>query len=253
MKANLKETICHILQRLNAYTKVVETQTFTALGKPWVFRRIGNVVYIDAPLDSDASISAGVNTIGTLGASMRPAHNTYLKCTNINDDVRLFIFPDGTVSLYTPYAWSGLHNCGFSGMSYIVGGVLRNPVIAILSAIGGGLNEGHSQRIADRGVKTPIHGNSRRSWRAGNSYQHSVDFAEYKAIQKVVFHVSYLGILQLHWFGINHIFYRAKSKLGDICKLDRQKERICSSQYNHIGICDCISNNIAISGRRCAA
>lgn len=99
-----------------------QSQTITALGKWWVFRRIGNVVYVDAPNDSTSSVVAGTNTIGTLNTGLRPSNVQYLKCTNIDADVRLIINTNGVVQLYSSTAWSGAHNCGFSGMSYIVGG-----------------------------------------------------------------------------------------------------------------------------------
>lgn len=97
-----------------------QSQTITALGKQWIFRRIGSVVYVDAPGDSNASISAGMNTVGTLNTGLWPTNPVYLKCTNINDDVRLIIDnTTGAIKLYAPYAWSGAHNCAFCGNSYL--------------------------------------------------------------------------------------------------------------------------------------
>lgn len=114
MKLDLKEWIAKV--------STTETQTITAVGKVWKFTRIGNVVYVDASSDSNASISGGLTLLGTLNASMRPQYNVYLKCTNWNDDVRLMIDPNGAVNLYIPYSISGTHNLGFSGYSFIVGG-----------------------------------------------------------------------------------------------------------------------------------
>ena len=123
---DVKKLLGKMLERLNNYTKVAETQTFTALNKSWKFRRIGNVVYVDSPSDACGSIPAGTSSIGTLQASMRPENNVYLKCTNNNADWRLYIAPTGAVSFYHPTATSGAVNCGFSGYSFIVGGVLHN-------------------------------------------------------------------------------------------------------------------------------
>ena len=96
-----------------------QTQTLTALGKSWYFARIGRVVYIDAPNDTTANVSAGNNTIGTLNAGLRPTAIQYLKCTNVNADVRLVINTNGTVQLYSTSAWTGAHNCGVSGYCYL--------------------------------------------------------------------------------------------------------------------------------------
>ena len=119
---DIKKLLTKILLRFNNYTKVAETQTFTALNKSWKFRRIGNVVYVDASSDANGSIPAGTSSIGTLPASMRPENNVYLKCTNNNADWRLYIAPSGAVTFYHPTATSGAVNCGFSGYSFIAGG-----------------------------------------------------------------------------------------------------------------------------------
>lgn len=126
---DVKKLLAKIMLRLNNYTKVVETQTFTALNKQWRFRRIGNVVYVDSPSDASGSVPAGTSSIGTLTASMRPDNNVYLKCTNNNADWRLYIAPSGAVTFYHPTATSGAINCGFCGYSFIVGGVLHNRII----------------------------------------------------------------------------------------------------------------------------
>ena len=96
-----------------------QAQTLTALGKSWYFTRIGRVVYIDAPNDTTVNVSAGNNTIGTLNSGLRPTAIQYLKCTNVNADVRLVINTNGTVQLYSASAWTGAHNCGFSGYCYL--------------------------------------------------------------------------------------------------------------------------------------
>ena len=84
---DVKKLLAKILLRLNNYTKVVETQTFTHLGKFWTFRRIGNIVFVDAPNDMSGTVAAGSTNIGTLNASLRPGYNVYLKCTNQNASV----------------------------------------------------------------------------------------------------------------------------------------------------------------------
>lgn len=119
---DIKKLLTKILLRLNNYTKVAETQTFTHLGKSWTFRRIGNIVFVDAPNDMSGTVAAGSTNIGTLNASLRPGYNVYLKCTNVNADVRLLIYPSGQITFYHPTATSGATNCGFSGYSFIVGG-----------------------------------------------------------------------------------------------------------------------------------
>lgn len=119
---DVKKLLTKILLRLNNYTKVVETQTITALNKTWVFRRIGNIVFIDASSDMSGTVPAGFTNIGTLNASLRPSYNVYLKCTNTNADIRLYVYPSGVVTFYHPTATSGATNCGFSGYSFIAGG-----------------------------------------------------------------------------------------------------------------------------------
>lgn len=100
------------------YPDVYQSQVFTALGKTWYFRKVGRIVYIDAPTDL-TSASSGVNAIGTLPAGMRPSAPVYLHSGNNTADFRLIISTDGTVQLYAPTAVSGATNCSFSGYSYI--------------------------------------------------------------------------------------------------------------------------------------
>lgn len=98
---------------------VAQSYTITALGKSWYFRRIGHTVYVDAPNDASGSIAAGTTQIGTLPDGLRPAYHVYLKCNNTTADVRLNIYPNGTVHFYHPSATSGAINCGFSGYTYM--------------------------------------------------------------------------------------------------------------------------------------
>lgn len=109
------------------YSKVVEEQTITALNKTWTFRRIGNIVFIDASADMSGTVSAGSTNIGTLNASLRPKYNVYLKCTNANLDIRLVIAPTGVVTFYHPSQTTGSQNCGFSGYAWIVGEGQASP------------------------------------------------------------------------------------------------------------------------------
>lgn len=105
-------------EKISDVTEVKERQTINALGKDWIFSKIGNVVYVDAPSDS-TSASTGTTTIGTLNASLCPKYTVYLKCTNSHMDIRLMIYTNGSVQFYTASGWSSSHNCGFSGYSYV--------------------------------------------------------------------------------------------------------------------------------------
>lgn len=161
MKLKLKKLMAEVLRRLIEYTSVVETQTITACGKSWTFRRMGNIVFIDAPNDIRTA-SAGFTTIGTLRASMRPGYYMQMQAGNIGgSDMRLIISEGGTVQFYTPSAISSAANCSFSGYSYIVGGVLRNPVISRLTAIftsflsGGDVDEAEAEKNADEAGSPP--------------------------------------------------------------------------------------------------
>ena len=129
---DVKKFLTKILLRLNNYTKVVETQTITAFNKTWTFRRIGNIVFIDASGDMSGTVAAGFTNIGTLNASLRPGYNVYLKCTNANADIRLYVYPSGQVTFYHPTATSGATNCGFSGYSFIVGGYFITAFMSTL-------------------------------------------------------------------------------------------------------------------------
>ena len=102
------------------YPNVFQSQTFTALGKVWYFKRVGQIVYIDAPADATSS-SSGYNTIGTLPVGMRPSIPLYLHSGNNTADFRLVVNTSGVVQLWAPYAMSSAYNCSFSGYSYIAG------------------------------------------------------------------------------------------------------------------------------------
>lgn len=121
---SLKEYMTELttaLSNLIAKTKVTETQTFTACGKVWTFRRIGNVVWFDAPNDG-SGIAAGNNSIGTLRESMRPGYTVRLPIANMTQTLNFVnITTAGVITLYSTAASSGARNCATSG-SYIVGG-----------------------------------------------------------------------------------------------------------------------------------
>lgn len=151
---DIKKWMAKVSARLNTHTKVVETQTMTALGKTWTFRRIGNVVWLDAPNDS-TGVVAGSNTIGTLNLSMRPAITQYIAPGNVDVGASGFLIIDGNgpVRFYSWAAASAARNCGFS-TSFIVGGVLLNSIFKAFSRftssrIGGGVDAG-CQEIADK-------------------------------------------------------------------------------------------------------
>lgn len=97
-------------RRLDAVGK---TQTFTALGKDWTFRRIGSVVYLDAPADI-SNCPSGLNSIGTLDADMRPTINVYARVQNNTINAFATINSLGEVYVYSPTAISTATNFAFS-------------------------------------------------------------------------------------------------------------------------------------------
>lgn len=116
MKLDLKEWIDKITKMFT----VSQVQEFTACGKVWTFRRIGNVVFLDAPEDIRTA-SSGFNTIGTLPTGMRP---TYYQRIHIGNSTRgdfLQISTTGLVQYYATSAISSALNSSFS-TSFIVGG-----------------------------------------------------------------------------------------------------------------------------------
>lgn len=116
MKLDLKELVNKIT---SAFT-VSQTQEFTACGKTWTFRRVGSVVYLDAPADIRTA-SQGLNTIGTLPIGMRPSYIQRLHIGNSTIGHFLQISPSGLVQLYAISAITAAQNCSFS-TSFIVGG-----------------------------------------------------------------------------------------------------------------------------------
>lgn len=116
MKLDLKEWI----NKITTMFTVSQTQTFTACGKTWIFRRIGNIVFLDAPADISTASSGG-NTIGTLPIGMRPTYQQIIHIGNSTYGHFLTIYPSGLVQFYATSAISSAQNNSFS-TSYIVGG-----------------------------------------------------------------------------------------------------------------------------------
>lgn len=120
---NQNVTMATAIVNVNTYGwvspfRVVKSQTFSALGKSWYFRKIGRVVYVDSNSDI-SSAPAGATNIGTLDADMRPEFTTYIPCGNQAGATRfLTITPSGVVSVYTSSAITSATNFGFHD-SYI--------------------------------------------------------------------------------------------------------------------------------------
>ena len=116
-----------LLTKITDSLRVTETEEFTALAKTWTFRRIGNIVFMDAPADSK-NVVAGYNAIGTLSASMRPTIGQRIAIGNSHNIAAfLEISTDGTIRFYSAQASSGARNCSLS-TSFIRGGVLRKSI-----------------------------------------------------------------------------------------------------------------------------
>lgn len=114
-----------LAKTLQAFT-VSQTVTFTAYNKPWIFRKVGCVVFFDAPNDGKG-FPAGTCTIGTLPVGMRP---TYTQRINLRNDSKAFRFvniePSGAVTMYNNTAYSSAVNCAVSSAFIAGGGVLHN-------------------------------------------------------------------------------------------------------------------------------
>ena len=110
---NVKKLLTQILSMLY----VSQTQTFTACGKNWGFRRIGKVVYVDAPSDI-TSTTSGWNSIGTLQTGLRPLSTKRIRPANRTDAMYMDIATTGVVRLYCPSAITSANNCALSS-SYI--------------------------------------------------------------------------------------------------------------------------------------
>lgn len=106
---NVKNTLAKVI----AMFTVSQTQTFTACGKNWAFRRIGNIVFLDAP-DDIRTASSGHNTIGTLPVGMRPKYNQRIHAGNNNEFQFVQINPSGVVQFYTSSAVTSAQNNSFS-------------------------------------------------------------------------------------------------------------------------------------------
>ena len=127
---NAKKAITEIAKMF----KVVETQSFTFGGKSWVFRRIGNIVFVEAT-DDIRTASAGTNTIGTLRESMRPDYTQRIGIANSTRGEFLNIYTNGGVYLYMPTATTSARNNSFCGR-YIArwGGYCLKAVFSRLCA-----------------------------------------------------------------------------------------------------------------------
>ena len=121
------------IAKLNGMFTISQTHTFTACGKDWYFRRIGNVVYFDSPADI-RSAASGVTTLGTLPIGMRPKYIQRLHVGNSNAFQFVQINPSGVVQFYTSAAVTSAQNNSFS-TSFIaeVGGVVRKLLKALQS------------------------------------------------------------------------------------------------------------------------
>lgn len=128
----VKALILKILDPL----RITETETFTALGKTWTFRKIGCVVYMDAPSDS-TNVVAGYNSIGILPESMRPDVQQRLAVGNgYNLNAFLEITTSGVVRMYSGVASSAARNCSFSTAFISGGGVLLNRLFCHRKVVG---------------------------------------------------------------------------------------------------------------------
>lgn len=125
MKLDLKEWI----NKITTMFTVSQTQTFTACGKNWEFRKIGNIVFLDASADIRTA-SSGMNTIGTLPVGMRPTYVQRIHIGNSTYGHFLQISPSGLVQFYAISAITSAQNNSFS-TSFIVGGVVRSLLKAL--------------------------------------------------------------------------------------------------------------------------
>lgn len=97
---------------------ISNTVTLQALGKDWTFRKIGPLVFMDAPADS-TGIIAGYNAIGTLPEGMRPISVVKVFSGNLfNINCSITINTSGSVVLYSASASAAARNCAFA-VSYI--------------------------------------------------------------------------------------------------------------------------------------
>lgn len=114
---DLKKLQTKILQALT----VSQTVTFTAYNKQWVFRKVGCVVFFDAPNDGKG-FPAGNCTIGTLPVGMRP---TYVQRICVGNDTPHMRFVNidtlGKVTMYNNTAYPNAVNCAVSS-AFIAGG-----------------------------------------------------------------------------------------------------------------------------------
>ena len=114
---DIKKLLTKILQALT----VSQTVTFTAYNKPWIFRKVGRVVFFDAPNDG-WGFPAGTCTIGTLPVGMRPM---YAQRVNVGNNSNAFRFinieASGVVTMYNNTAYSSAVNCAVSS-AFIAGG-----------------------------------------------------------------------------------------------------------------------------------
>ena len=108
-------------QAMNYLADMVEEEvvTFAKLSKNWTFRRIGKVVFLEAPADSK-NVVAGMNTIGTLPTSMRPISLLRVGIGNgASTSAFLQIGTDGVVQFYSAQAAASARNCSIS-TSFVV-------------------------------------------------------------------------------------------------------------------------------------
>ena len=93
----------------------VKTQSFTAMGKTWEFRKVGKVVHVNAGGDATSATGSAYNAIGTLDADMRPAYAVKLRCENRADMSFLDISTAGVVRAYSAVTISSASNFAVCG------------------------------------------------------------------------------------------------------------------------------------------
>lgn len=114
---DVKKLLTKILKAL----MVSQTVTLTAYNKQWIFRKVGCVVFFDAPNDGKG-FPSGSCTIGTLPVGMRPTYTQRINIGN-NSNVMRFVNIDasGAVTMYNNTAYPNAVNCAVSS-AFIAGG-----------------------------------------------------------------------------------------------------------------------------------
>ena len=115
------DTLGGEITSLSEKIPIADTYITNWNGKSFYFYKYGHIVVMTSPYDipEGYTLSAGETNIFTVPEEFRPSHRTYGYVGNRNDDVRIFVQPNGNFSLYVPNDMVGRTNLALACVYYV--------------------------------------------------------------------------------------------------------------------------------------